>query len=152
VLWLPPLGWEVGYFFWGWLLDRSPAPGRFARLLGLLALLALPFAATPHVRSLPVVLALMFWGMFVAAGFVIVSLSEITHRHSTAHGGLLAGVGAGAWSGVVALAMPVFGRLFDRGAYAAAYAIATAAPVAGWLVWTVLDRSLPSLGFRGEKQ
>src|SRR4051812_14313315 len=23
VLWIPPLGWELGYFFWGWLSDRS---------------------------------------------------------------------------------------------------------------------------------
>jgi ACS family hexuronate transporter-like MFS transporter len=22
VLWVPPLGWEVGYFFWGWVCDR----------------------------------------------------------------------------------------------------------------------------------
>jgi ACS family hexuronate transporter-like MFS transporter len=141
VLWVPPLGWEAGYFFWGWLLDRSRAPGRYARLLGLLALLAVPFAATPHARSLPLVLALMFWGMFVAAGFVIVTLTEATHRHSTAHGGLLAGIGAGSWSGVVALTMPVFGRLFDAGAYGTAYAIAAAAPVVGWLAWTLAGGS-----------
>jgi ACS family hexuronate transporter-like MFS transporter len=140
VLWVPPLGWELGYFFWGWVLDRSRAPNRFARLLGLLAALALPFAATPLARSLPLVLALMFWGMFVASGFVIVSLSEVTHRHSARHGALLAGVGAGSWSGVVAVTMPIFGRLFDRGAYGLAYALATAAPVAGWLAWTALSR------------
>src|ERR1019366_1299458 len=89
VLWVPPLGWEVGYFFWGWVLDRSRGPDRFARLLRLLAFLALPFAATPLARPLPALLALMFWVMFVSAGFVIVSLGEVTHVHSTRHSGYL---------------------------------------------------------------
>jgi hypothetical protein len=35
----------------------------------------------------------------------------------------------------MALAMPVFGRLFDRGAYGVAYAMAAAAPVIGWGIW-----------------
>lgn len=144
VLWLPPLGWELGYLFWAWMLDRSRAPERFARLLGLLAVLALPFAATPLARSLPAVLALMFWAMFVASGFVIVSLSEITHRYSTRHGAYLAGIGAGTWSGLAALVMPIFGRLFDRGHYGAAYVLATGAPVAGWLAWTALSTPMRS--------
>src|SRR5437764_1263890 len=28
VLWIPPLGWEVGYFVWGWLSDRALRRGR----------------------------------------------------------------------------------------------------------------------------
>jgi ACS family hexuronate transporter-like MFS transporter len=140
VLWLPPLGWEIGYFFWGWVLDRSRSAGRFARLFGLLALLALPFALTPWIHSLARVLALLFFAMFVAAGFVVAALAEVTHRHSIEHGAYLAGLGAGSWSGVVALTMPVFGWLFDRGAFGAAYAIATACPVAGWLAWRALAR------------
>src|SRR5882762_9711084 len=27
VLWIPPLGWEIGYFFWGWMVDRMTAAG-----------------------------------------------------------------------------------------------------------------------------
>jgi ACS family hexuronate transporter-like MFS transporter len=139
VLWLPPLGWEVGYFFWGWMLDRAARGGdrgdRFGRLLGVLALLALPFLVTPRVPSLPGVLALMFFEMFVAAGFVIVSLSEVTHRHSTQHSAYLAGIGAGSWSGLMTVVMPLFGKLFDRGAYGDAYLLATAAPLVGWALW-----------------
>src|SRR5580658_1566870 len=138
VLWLPPLGWEVGYFFWGWVVDRSRSPDRFARLFGLLALLALPLALTPLSHSLPVVLALLFFGMCVSAGFVVAALSEVTHRHSIQHGAYLAGLGAGSWSGVVALVMPLFGWLFGRGAFSPAYALATACPVTGWLLWRTL--------------
>jgi ACS family hexuronate transporter-like MFS transporter len=144
VLWLPPLGWEIGYFVWGWVLDRyarrHDAGRARARILALLALLALPFAFTPQARSLPLVLEMLFLGMFVAAGFVMVATSEALHRHSAAHSAYLAGLGAGAWSAVMAVAMPWFGRLFDEGRYGTAYAIATAAPVAGWLLWRELHR------------
>jgi ACS family hexuronate transporter-like MFS transporter len=140
VLWIPPLGWEVGYFFWGWIIDRSAQRGTigprvFRRTLARLAVLALPLAAAPMLRSRAAVLALLFFAMFVAAGFVIVSLAETTRGHATKHGGYLAGLGAGAWSGLMALAMPVFGRLFDRGSYGVAYAIAAGAPVVGLGMW-----------------
>jgi ACS family hexuronate transporter-like MFS transporter len=139
VLWLPPLGWEVGYFFWGFMLDRAARRGgvrdRFERQLRVLVVLALPFAATPFVSSLTGVLALMVLQMFVSAGYVIVSLSEVTETHSTRHSAFLAGIGAGAWSGLMALVMPVFGRLFDRGSFGAAYLLATGAPIVGWALW-----------------
>jgi MFS transporter, ACS family, hexuronate transporter len=143
VLWIPPLGWEVGYFFWGWVIDRAArrghlGPAVFRRVLALLSALALPLAATPLVRPLAAVLALLFSGMFASAGFVIVSLAETTRRHPAQHGAYLAGLGAGSWSGLMALTMPLFGRLFDHGAYGKAYAIASAAPVIGWLSWRAL--------------
>jgi hypothetical protein len=34
----------------------------------------------------------------------------------------------------MALVMPLFGRLFDRGDYAVAYALATSAPILGWAI------------------
>jgi ACS family hexuronate transporter-like MFS transporter len=143
ILWIPPLGWEIGYFFWGWIIDRAASrhalgPALFRRTFALLAVLAIPFAATPATRALPAVLALMFLAMFVSAGFVIVSLSEVTRRHAAAHAAFLAGLGAGGWSGGMTLAMPVFGRLFRTHGYGTAYAISAAAPVIGWLVWRAL--------------
>jgi ACS family hexuronate transporter-like MFS transporter len=148
LLFIPPLGWEAGYFFWGWVMDRSArGKGRvFGRLLGLLAVLSFPLAATPFFHSRAAVLTMLFFAMFVAAGFVIVSLAETTQRHSVAHGAYLAGLGAGSWSGVVAVAMPIFGRLFDRDEYRTAYVVAACAPAVGWLLWlaaTFLTRWLP---------
>jgi ACS family hexuronate transporter-like MFS transporter len=100
LLWLPPVGWEIGYFFWGYWTDRALRRARevdavFPVLTGGLTLLSLPLAATP---SLPNVAA------------------------------------------VVALLMPWFGRLFDRHAYALAFALAAGAPVLGVFVWSVIDR------------
>jgi hypothetical protein len=106
----------------------------------MLAVLAFPLALTPLVAAHAGVLALMFLAMFVSAGFVIASLSETTRRHGTEHGAYLAGLGAGSWSGLVALVMPVFGRLFDRGHYGTAFTIAACAPPIGWLGWLVATR------------
>jgi ACS family hexuronate transporter-like MFS transporter len=140
VLWIPAFGWEVGYFFWGYIIDRSTrrdalGPATFEGLFALLAVLSLPLAATPLVRSLLGVLLLLFFATFISAGFVIVALAETTRRHASQHSAYLAGLGAGSWSGVMAVMMPVFGRLFDRGAYGTAYGLAATAPVVGWLLW-----------------
>jgi ACS family hexuronate transporter-like MFS transporter len=147
VLWLPPLGWEIGYFFWAWILDQGARSGhgreRFGRIFHVLALLTLPFAATPFVHALPAVLALMFLQMFVSAGFVIVSLSEVTQRSSERHSAYLSGIAGGAWSGLLALVMPVIGKLFDRSNYTAAYELATLAPILGWAIHLALLREHP---------
>jgi ACS family hexuronate transporter-like MFS transporter len=145
VLWIPPLGWELGYFFWGWVIDRRPRRGTlghdaFGRLFALLAVLSVPLAATAFVRSLAGVLVLLFFAMFIAAGFVIASLAETTRRHPSKHSAYLAGLGAGSWSGVMALVMPAFGHLFDRGSYRTAYAMAAGAPILGYLAWRGLSR------------
>src|SRR5262249_13089999 len=45
VLWIPMLGWEIGYFFWGWIADRFAAnEDRPVRIFVLLAILSLPVA------------------------------------------------------------------------------------------------------------
>ncbi len=142
VLWVPPLGWEVGYFFWGWVLDRSAGARRYGSMLRLLAVLGLPFALAPLTHSLVALLALMFGAMFVSAGCVIVSLSEITDRHTTRHGAYLAGIGAGSWAALMVPATPLFGKLYDVGHFGVGYALAAVCPACGWLVWRQLGASL----------
>jgi ACS family hexuronate transporter-like MFS transporter len=144
VLWIPPLGWEMGYFFWGYVTDRGLRAGhsslRLHRRLMVLALVfSLPLALTPRINSLPLVMSEMFLAMFVAAGFIILSVSYATSVYSIAHSGFIAGVGAGAWSAVVAIIMPVFGRMFDRQLYEAAFLLATGLPVAGFVLWWLLS-------------
>lgn len=145
VLWIPPLGWECGYFFFGWLSDRltrgreNPVP--VFRALALTALAGtLPLAFGARVSSFAALLGLLFWAMFIAGGNVITSLGYATRVVSPAHAGLLAGLGAGSWSAFVALAMPWFGRLMDRRAWDAAFLLAAAIPAAGFLLWLWLNR------------
>lgn len=145
LLWIPPLGWEIGYFFWGWLADRGAArPGGRAallkRLLAAVAVLALPLAAVPWTRTLWLLMAGFFLAMFSAAGFIILSIAHATDLYSSRYAGLISGIGSAAWSATVAVMMPVFGRLFDEGRYATAFGLAAALPSAGYLVWRAANR------------
>ena len=141
VLWIPPL-WEVGQFFWGWVNDRfargvAPIPALRRHFL-LLMLLSLPLAAVPHVRSYPITVAMLSFAMFVVAGFGNGSLAYGTHVYSTTYSGFIAGIGSGTLSAVLALLMPIVGKLFDLHWYDAAFALATLLPVTGYVVWRTL--------------
>jgi ACS family hexuronate transporter-like MFS transporter len=145
VLWIPPLGWEAGYYAWGWLTDRllktSSRPiAAYRTLMGLAMLLSLPLALVPRIENYHAVLFALFFGMFVCSGFIIPPISYATHVLSPSHAGLIAGLGAGAWGAVVALAMPLFGRLFDRGLYGEAFALVTLFPIGGFGVWWWINR------------
>jgi ACS family hexuronate transporter-like MFS transporter len=137
VLWIPPFGWEVGYFVWGAVIDR--AGPRFRGLMLTSLVLSLPLF---WIHSLPgpaLVLGELFLAMFAAAGFVVFALGYATRAFPSGHAGFLAGIGAGSWGAVVAVTAPWFGYLFDRSDYAAAFRIATAFPIAGYLLWRILD-------------
>ena len=149
VLWIPPLGWEVGYFFWGWLSDsavRSGTPvitaGR--RIMAACMIFSLPLIALPYLAAIWMVMLELFLAMFVASGFVILSVACATHVYSPAHSGLIAGVGAGSWSAVLALTMPLFGRLFDQHRYQDAFLIAGLFPVAGYAGWLWFSSRRPA--------
>ena len=145
VLWIPPLGWELGYFVWGWLSDRALRKGGsrradLRRMLTWCAALNLAFAATPLVPGTLPVLLLLFLAMFVGSGFLVLSVVYANSVYTADHAGLIAGVGAGSWSAAVAVTMPIFGRLFDLHSYAAAFWLATALPMCGFLGWLMLSR------------
>jgi ACS family hexuronate transporter-like MFS transporter len=146
VLWLPPVGWEIGYFFWGWITDRTlqrTNPRRAYRLLfGSALILSLPLASVPYLGRFDMVMAELFFAMFVASGFIIIPLSYATHVYGRNNSGLIAGLGAGAWSAVVAVAMPWFGRLFDRQLYSETFLYATLFPIAGFVLWNAASKSL----------
>jgi MFS transporter, ACS family, hexuronate transporter len=143
VLWIPPLGWELGYFFWGWIADRFAQSGAsipaLRRLFFLLMCLGLPLIFVGRIESFYAALALMFIAMFMAAGFIIGSVAYATNNYSMRHAGLIAGLGAGAWSAVIAVIMPIAGKLFDAHAFSAAFAIPTLFPVAGFFIWHLLN-------------
>jgi ACS family hexuronate transporter-like MFS transporter len=146
VLWIPPLGWEVGYFFWGWLADRRVAAGRtpraaFGPLMAAAMATGLPLALAPWLHSLGMVMALLFLSMFAASGFIILTVGWASNVYAAGHSGYIAGLGAGAWSLMVALAMPVFGRLFDLARFDAGFALAAAFPVAGYAAWAAINRA-----------
>jgi MFS transporter, ACS family, hexuronate transporter len=145
VLWIPPLGWEVGYFFWGWATDRYTRSGSsfpaMLRMFLICTFLSLPFALIPRVDSFAFTMAMLFFAMFIAAGFIIGSLAAANSYYSRVHSGLIAGLAAGSWSALVAIVMPGFGWLFDRHLYTLAFDLVCLFPIAGFLIWWVLSRT-----------
>src|SRR6266545_3501658 len=72
----------------------------------------------PFTNSLPLVRALLFCSMFIAGGFVVLSLSQGLAAQRNANPGILAGIWVAVWSIAVAIAMPVIGGMFDHRHYA----------------------------------
>jgi ACS family hexuronate transporter-like MFS transporter len=153
VLWIPPLGWEAGYFFWGWVTDRFTRAGASIpatrRMFYVLMWLSLPLAAVPRVDSFPLVMAMLFFAMFITSGFIIGSVAYATSSFPTGHSGLIAGLGAGSWSAVLAVVLPGVGRLFDLHRYNTAFLVAALFPIAGYAAWRELSRrtTVPSETF-----
>lgn len=143
VLWIPFVGWEAGYFFWGWVADRYVAAdaGRTKQVFVLLSLLALPSLYVTRAGSWQVVMALFFWAMFVADGFVVLSLRVGARQYDKDQTGLVAGIGSGSWAAVLAILMPIYGRFFDRHWYAAVFISMSLLPAAGTALWIALQRS-----------
>ena len=144
VLWIPPLGWELGYFAWGWLTDRLPGGPRFYlaqwKQIALLTALSGLLALVPQTESYAMSIALMAFAMFIGAGFVIAAMSYVTRIYSVRDSGLIAGLGAGSWSAIVALSSPVTGRLFDQHQYQTAFLIPAVVPLAGFVLFSLLSR------------
>jgi hypothetical protein len=88
-----------------------------------------------------VVVAALFFAMFIGSGGLITALAYGTNSFPAAKSGLLAGLASGSWSMLVAVAMPLFGRMFDQHHYNAAFAVAAATPLVGFLVWRALNRA-----------
>jgi ACS family hexuronate transporter-like MFS transporter len=141
VLWIPPLGWEIGYFVWGWIFDRYAADkDRPVFMFFLLALLMLPFGFTRLVVSTTGVLALFFWCMFVTGGFQMLGLRTGARAYPGARTASVAGVASGAWAAEAAVILPITGRWFDQAHYDWIFWAIALVPMAGVLMWTVLSR------------
>jgi ACS family hexuronate transporter-like MFS transporter len=144
VLWIPPLGWELGFLFWGWVMDRitvrAGSLSVFRRSFAVLAVLSLPLALVPWLGTLMAVLMVLFLAMFVVGGFTIINLAYGTKTFPLASSGLMAGLGTGTASALVAISMPFFGRLFDRHRYDMAFAVAACAPLVGFVFWWMLNK------------
>ena len=142
VIWIPSVGWEIGYFFWGWVADRwGTERDQVARVLLLLAFLALPLAAVTRVDSVGAALALFCWAMFVADGFVVMSLRVGARIYPVDSTGMAAGIGVGSWSAVLTALLPLWGRWFDRGWYEATFVMVGVMPMLGTALWLWLTHT-----------
>jgi len=143
ILWIPSVGYQCGYFFWGWIADRyiKGDIARATRVFLLLTALALPPAVTPLVGRWAV-LALFFWAMFIADGFIMTALRMGAHLFPRRQAGLVAGLGSGSWSAVLAVGTLVYGRWIDSRHYGAIFLSMSLIPALGTALWLALSRGL----------
>ena len=88
----------------------------------------------------------MFWAMFVAAGFVVVSLRASALAYPKEQTALVAGIAAGSWSALVAIILPMLGGMFDAGRYDVAFYIVSSAPDPGRRALVAADAAGPTEG------
>ena len=142
VLWIPPLGWETGYLFWGWVSDRylvnQPRP---ARIIVLLILLGLPVGAVTFFQSEILVMSVFFLAMFAAGGFIVVFLRIAMRSYPPGQSSMVAGLAAGSWSALVAVLLPVLGWLFDQQRYMETFLVVMLVPILGASLWLWLTRT-----------
>jgi ACS family hexuronate transporter-like MFS transporter len=149
VLWIPMVGWEAGYFFWGWVADRFAAnQDRPVRIFVLLTILSLPTAFMTLTSSWIVAIALFTWSTFIADGFVVMSLRVGSRIFPADRIGMVAGIGSGSWGAVQAVIQPVYGAWFDRHWYSATFISMSLLPLVGTLIWLWLSR--PSANASGD--
>jgi len=139
VLWLPPLGWGLGYFFWGWVADRWASDT--ARPIGLFLLLtaaALPFGATTWTSSLAIAMFLISWSAFVSGGFQMLSLKVGSLAFPREQSAMMSGIASASWALLNAGISPIIGRLFQQQRYDEAFWLVALIPGVGIGAWVVL--------------
>ena len=141
LVWIPTLGWGIGYYFFGWVADRWVGDNqRPVFLYVLLTAGSLPVILVTHTTSIAAVLALFFWGMFTAVGFITLSLHVAARGYPQDQTGMVAGIGSGAWGAVLALVMLFLGRWFDHHQYALSMWAMALLPVAGTVLWLGISK------------
>ena len=138
LMWIPPLGWEAGYFFWGWMCDRLGLRA-VGRILAVAAVLSLPLGWAPALSHLPLLMLQLFGAMFVTGGFIIPSLQHAVRIARPGSTSLVAGLGAGSFSFLIALLAPWFGRQFDHRNYGPAFLVASLFPLAGFVLFAMTN-------------
>jgi ACS family hexuronate transporter-like MFS transporter len=136
VLWIPPAGLEAGFFFWGWLADKTARGNpRPVWLFATMAIVALPGTVITLFHSAAAAIALLAVTMFAAAGFVVVALRTGALAYPLERRSMAAGIASGSFSAAVALVMPICGRLFDAHLYSRAFLIVSLMPLTGAILW-----------------
>jgi ACS family hexuronate transporter-like MFS transporter len=139
VLWIPPAGLELGYFFWGWVSDRfAPGHRRPRWLIVLMALLCLPLTLITWFPSAPAAIALLAWTLFASGGLVVVTLRTGALAYPANQKSMAAGIASSSFSAAVAIVLPFCGKLFDAREYATAFTLVGILPMVGTILWLIL--------------
>jgi ACS family hexuronate transporter-like MFS transporter len=99
LVWIPPLTWGIGYFFWGWAADRYAANNR--RPVGmflLLTVVSLTLGATTWTSSVGLAIGLLSLSTFIGGGFQMVALKVGSFAFPREQAAMMSGIASGSWS------------------------------------------------------
>ena len=99
VVWIPPLTWGIGYFFWGWAADRYAANDpRPVGMFVLLTVISLTLGFTTMTTSVPIAIGLISLSTFIGGGFQMVALKVGSYAFPREQSAMMTGIASGSWS------------------------------------------------------
>jgi len=140
ILWMPPLAWGVGYFFWGWAADTYATDNR--RPVGmfvLLTVLSIAFGFTTSTTSVGLAMLVISWAAFIGGGFQMVALKVGAYTYPREQAALMSGIASGSWALVNYVLLKFLGPLFNQHRYTEGFWLITALPAIGIAIWFVLS-------------
>jgi ACS family hexuronate transporter-like MFS transporter len=99
VVWIPPLAWGAGYFFWGWFADRFAATNtRPAGLMLFFTAASLTLGFATQTTSPAIAIALISFSTFIGGGFQMVALKVGSFAFPREQAAMMTGIASGSWS------------------------------------------------------
>ena len=145
LVWIPPLTWGIGYFFWGWAADRYAANNpRPVGMFMLLTAVSLTLGLVTMTTSATLAIALISLSTFIGGGFQMVALKVGSYAFPREQSAMMSGIASGSWSLVNFLLLQAIGprsNLMDNQQWGAIFWIIALLPAVGIAVWLVLSRN-----------
>jgi ACS family hexuronate transporter-like MFS transporter len=148
LVWIPPLTWGIGYFFWGWAADRYAANNpRPVGMFLLLTAVSLTLGLVTMTISVPLAIGLISLSTFIGGGFQMVALKVGSYAFPREQSAMMSGIASGSWSLVNFLLLQAIGprsNLMDNQQWGAIFWIIALLPAIGIGIWLVLSRDQTS--------
>jgi len=145
VVWIPPLTWGIGYFFWGWAADRYAANNpRPVGMFLFLTVVSLTLGLVTMTTSVPIAIGLISLSTFIGGGFQMVALKVGSYAFPREQAAMMSGIASGSWSLVNFILLQAIGprsSLMDNQQWGAIFWIIALLPVVGIAVWLLLSRN-----------
>jgi ACS family hexuronate transporter-like MFS transporter len=141
IVWLPPLAWGMGYFFWGWAADRFATNNK--RPVGMFVLLtvcSLALGMTTWTTSVPLAILLISWAAFIGGGFQMVALKVGAYAYPREQAAMMSGIASGSWSLVNFVLLRIIGPWLNQQRWDDVFWLIALCPVVGVAVWLMLSR------------
>jgi MFS transporter, ACS family, hexuronate transporter len=145
VVWIPPLTWGIGYFFWGWAADRYAANNpRPVGMFLLLTVVSLTLGLVTMTSSVPLAIGLISLSTFIGGGFQMVALKVGSYAFPREQSAMMSGIASGSWSLVNFILLQMIGprtSLMNNQQWEAIFWIIALLPAVGIAIWLVLSRT-----------